>query len=258
MCVLKVKTSSLTPLFSGGTTDKTLNVRFLMDIPSAHVFEVLSDKGVTQLHHANSVATACQFIRSKALLSRGSVDRLGLTQTPQKTDEADRRYSIWFDVFLDSVDIHKRANRANAYGPVLFVFDLKIINKNGTGRIWVTKCNPTKWAGKLDKDRWFQGQDDLAENFVKGQFDQMIVLRHCGGELPFGKHLKEIVLDDPQLQTDDDIDFYSMAIGALRVSMQDAGISVPIKRRVCAEECACKDYWEGNDERLLTMFDPKI
>lgn len=229
-----------------------------MDIPSAHVFEVLSEKGVTELHHANSVATACQFIRSKSLLSRGSVDRLGLTQTPQKTDDADRRYSIWFDVFLDSVDIHRRASRANAYGPVLFVFDINIINKNGTGRIWVTKCNPTKWSRKADEERWFQGKDDLSENFVKGRFDQMIVLRHCGGELPFGKHLKEIILDDPDAKTEDEVDLYSQAVGALRLAMQDAGISVPIKRRKCSEECACQAYWGENDERISTMFDPKI
>lgn len=229
-----------------------------MDIPSAHVFEVLSEKGVTELHHANSVATACQFIRSKSLLSRGSVDRLGLTQTPQKTDDADRRYSIWFDVFLDSVDIHRRASRANAYGPVLFVFDINIINKNGTGRIWVTKCNPTKWSRKADEERWFQGKDDLSENFVKGRFDQMIVLRHCGGELPFGKHLKEVILDDPDAKTEDDVDLYSQAVGALRLAMQDARISVPIKRRKCSEECACQAYWGENYERISTMFDPKI
>lgn len=229
-----------------------------MDIPSAHVFEVLSDKRVTELHHANSVATACQFIRSKALLSRGSVDRLGLTQTPQETDEADRRYSIWFDVFLDSVDIHKRARKANAYGPVLFVFDINVLNKNGTGRIWVTKCNPTKWSGKADKERWFQGKDDLSEHFVKGRFDQMIVLRHCGGELPFGKHLKELILDDPRLQTVEEVDLYSQAVGSLRWTMQDAGISVPIKRRKCSGECACRAYWQEDDERLFTMFDPKI
>lgn len=229
-----------------------------MDIPSAHVFEALSEKGVTQLHHANSVATACQFIRSCSLLSRGNVERLGLAQTPQESDKADRRYSIWFDVFFDSVDIHNRASRANVYGPVLFVFDINIINKNGTGRIWVTQKNPTKWEGKPDKDRWFQGKKDIDENFVKGRFDQMIVLRHCGGELPFGKHLKKIILDDPKQKTNQDVDFYSMAVGALRLAMQDAGVDVPIKRRQCQEECECKNYWGGDNARLAAMFDPKI
>ncbi|MQP76255.1 hypothetical protein CQ393_10155 [Stenotrophomonas sp. MYb238] len=225
-------------------------------MPSKHVFEALSDKGVTELHHANSVATACQFLRSRALMSRGTVERSGLTQTPQSSDDADRRYSIWFDVFLDSVDIHARASRANAYGPVLFVFDLALIDRNKTGRIWVTKLNPTKWVGEPDEERWFQGKEDLEGNFVKGQFDQMIVLRHCGGSIPFGRHLKKIVVDDPDLQTEDDVDIYSMGIGALRLAMQDVKLDVPIERRRCRTGCACKNHWRGDDERLFRMFDP--
>lgn len=229
-----------------------------MHIPSAHVYSALSEKGVTHLHHANSVATACQFIRSRSLLSRGSVERLGLAQTAQMSDSADKRYSIWFDVFADSVDIHKRANRANVYGPVLFVFDINIINNNSTGRIWVTKTNPTKWEGKKDNFRWFQDKNDLEENFVRGRFDQMIVLRHCGGELPFGKYLKKIILDDPDKKTDMDVDHFSMSVGALRLAMQDAKIDVPIERRQCNEECECKTYWSDNEVRLSEMFDPKI
>lgn len=229
-----------------------------MDIPSAHVFQVLSSKGVTELHHANSIATACQFIRSRSLLSRGVAERLGVSQTGQASDDADRRYSIWFDVFLDSVDIHDRARRANAYGPVLFVFDINLINKNSTGRIWVTKLNPTKWAGKSAEQRWFQGKLDLRENFVRGRFDQMIVLRHCGGSIPFGRHLRKIILDNPNRTTDDEVDLYSMGLGALRLAMQDAGIEVPIDRRQCRENCACEKYWIEDEERLFKMFDPKI
>lgn len=229
-----------------------------MDIPSQHVFSVLTEKGVAELHHANSVATACQFLRSKALMSRGTVERMGLMQTAQDSDEVDRRYSIWFDVFVDSVDIHARASRANVYGPVLFVFDLTLIDRNKTGRIWLTKENPTKWAGKPDKERWFQGKDELSSDFLKGRFDQMIVLRHCGGVLPFGRHLKKIILDDPKIETDEDVNIYSMAVGALRLAMQDAGIDVPIERRQCNAGCACKAYWKGDDERLFKMFDPKV
>ncbi|MBD0677150.1 hypothetical protein [Pseudomonas sp. PSB11] len=228
-----------------------------MDIPSQHVFEVLSGKGVDELHHANSIATACQFLRSKALMSRGTVERMGLAQTAQSSDDVDKRYSIWFDVFLDSVDIHARAGRANAYGPVLFVFDLALIDRNKTGRIWVTKENPTKWAGKSDEERWFQGKEELNDDFVRGRFDQMIVLRHCGGSLPFGRHLKKIILDDPKLKTDENVNIYSMAVGALRLAMQDANIDVPIERRRCKAQCKCKAHWSGDDERLFKMFDPK-
>lgn len=138
-----------------------------MDIPSKHVFQVLQEKGINALHHANSVVTACQFLRSKSLMSRGTVERLGVKQTPQSSDTIDKRYGIWFDVFADSVDIHGRAKRANAYGPVMFVVDSSIIEKTYTGRVWVTKLNPTKWADKADKERWFQNKDDLEAGLVK-------------------------------------------------------------------------------------------
>jgi hypothetical protein len=229
-----------------------------MDIPSKHVFEVLMEKGINELHHANSVVTACQFLRSKSLMSRGTVERLGITQTPQSSDDVDKRYGIWFDVFADSVDIHHRAKRANAYGPVLFVFDAQLINRSDTGRIWVTKLNPTKWGGRSDRQRWFQSKEDLQENFVKGRFDQMLVFRHCGGQLPFRRFLKKIILDDPQREGDARVDLYSMAVGALRLAMADSGMDVPVERRVCPKGCVCEEEYAQGQERLRVMFDPKI
>ncbi|QBR39563.1 hypothetical protein EHF36_02105 [Kerstersia gyiorum] len=229
-----------------------------MDIPSKHVFDALMDKGIDELHHANSVATACQFLRSRSLMSRGTVERLGIAQTPQSSDDLDKRYGIWFDVFADSVDIHHRARRANAYGPVMFVFGTELINRSYTGRIWVTKLNPTKWSGKSEKQRWFQNKEDLEDNLTRGTFDQMLVFRHCGGELPFKRFLKKIVLDDPQRTTDEDVDFFSMAVGALRLAMSDSGLDIPIERRVCRAGCRCNENYGEDGERLYMMFDPKI
>lgn len=206
-----------------------------MDIPSKHVFDALMDEGIDELHHANSVATACQFLRSRSLMSRGTVERLGITQTPQSSDDLDKRYGIWFDVFADSVDIHNRARRANAYGPVMFVFDTELINRSYTGRIWVTKLNPTKWSGKSEKQRWFQDKKDLEDNLTRGTFDQMLVFRHCGGELPFKKFLKRIILDDPQHTSEEDVDLYSMAVGALRLAMSDSGLDIPIDSNIYYE-----------------------
>ncbi len=228
-----------------------------MDLPSKHVYDILMQNGVNELFHANSVITACQFIKSRSLMSRGTLERLGITQTPQKSDDLDKRYGVWFDVFLDSVDIHKRASRANSYGPVLFVLDTKIIDKTYTGRLWVTKLNPTKWSGKSQDQRWFQDKHDLSSNFVRGCFDQMIVVRHNGGELPFRTFLKEIVVDDPARVTSDNVDFYSMTVGALRSAMQQAGLNTPISRRRCSKTCSCQADWANDTDRLFQMFDPK-
>ena len=192
-------------------------------------------------------------------MSRGTIERKSLFQTKQKSDDDDKKYGIWFDVFVDSVDIHDRAKRANAYGPVMFVLDVKLIEEAYTGQVWVTKLNPTKWDVKSRNERWFSSADDLKDNFVKGRFDQMIVFRHCGGELPFTKYLKEVILDDPQLEAEkDEVDYYSMAYGALRLSMTEGGIDVPIHKRACPEKCTCVSEYQAETSRSREMYSPKI
>ena len=229
-----------------------------MGIPSSVVSEILEANEINSLHHANSVATACQFLRSKSLMSRGTVERRGGKQTPQKSDAGDKLSGLWFDVFVDTVDIHGRASTLNVYGPVLFVLNSDILKKSYTGSIWVTKLNPTKWKGKSRQDRWFQSKDDLELSFKKGRFDHMIVFRHTGGELPFRNCLQEIILDDPRLETADGVDFYSMAHGALRLAMSDGGLDVPIRKRKCAGKCSCVRSYQEGPTRFDSFFDPYL
>lgn len=124
-----------------------------MQLSPIAVYDILKSKGVEYLHHANSVLTAASFLQSGRLLSRGNIERSGKLQSSQYTDAIDKKYSIWFDVFTDSVDIHARAKSLNKYGPVLFEIDIDILKSGDTGKIWVTKLNPTKWAGKNKEER---------------------------------------------------------------------------------------------------------
>ena len=78
-----------------------------MDLPLNTVWDILAEAGVKKLHHANSVVTSCQFLRSKSLLARGAVERMKLAQTDQYSDADDKRYSLWFDVFVDSICIFR-------------------------------------------------------------------------------------------------------------------------------------------------------
>ena len=230
-----------------------------MEIASKRVFEVLQEKGVDTIYHANSVLTACQFLRNRSLMSRGTVFRKGLYQTSQISDRIDRKHGIWFDVFIDSVDIHDRARQANCYGPVLFVIDSELIKRTYTGRVWVTKLNPTKWKGKGHRERWFVFDNDLSNNFARGNFDQMIVFRHCGGELFFTKYLTEIILDDPELKTRGSrIDYYSMAYGALTLAITEGGLNIKIRKRRCPNGCKCLDDYRINLDRTREMFIPRI
>ncbi len=80
--------------------------------------KILRSKGVRSLHHVNTVRTACTFLRHARLLARGVVEDKGLLQTPQQTDEIDKKFGVWWDIFLDGVDIHNRVSGLCYYGPV--------------------------------------------------------------------------------------------------------------------------------------------
>jgi len=229
-----------------------------MDLPSSQVHKAFVNIGADFIHHANTVLTACQFLRERALLSRGTIERRGLLQTEQSSDGLDKKYGIWFDVFTDSVDIHKRASTENIYGPVLFVFDVGLIQKAYTGRVWVTKLNPTKWDGKTKRQRWFQSKEDLKTNLTYGTFDHMIVFRHCGGELPFGKYLRKIILDDPGMKTKDGVDLYSAGYGGLKLAMTDAGLDIRIQKRICTPKCRCKRNYQRSPKETRGRFFPEI
>jgi hypothetical protein len=230
-----------------------------MDLSSKKVFDLLASKGIEKLYHANSVLTSCHFLRDAHLASRGTVNSLGIPQTPQYSDPLDRRFSVWFDVFTDTVDIHQRALRKNSYGPVLFVLDSEKLRNEVTGRIWVTKKNPTEWASLKGPERWFQSIDELEKDLVRGRFEQMIVFRHCGGRLPIRKALKEIILDDPSIHyTSSKIDFLSLAYGALTLAMIQGNLDVPIKKRNCIAQCKCGNEYNSDLDGAEQMFVPQF
>ena len=69
---------------------------------------ILKEKKVKHLYHANTVATACTFLENGGLLSRGYVEDHDLFQTSQRSDEHDQHVDVFYDIFFDSVDVHKR------------------------------------------------------------------------------------------------------------------------------------------------------
>lgn len=96
-------------------------------------------------------------------------------------------------------DIHRSLDRSNEYGPVAFVVDAKVLEEPLTGGVWVTKTNPYHWN---DEHHWFSSVSKWESEFRppwsrNGWWKHMLVLRHCGGELPFRSHLKRLILDDP-------------------------------------------------------------
>ncbi len=228
-----------------------------MELARRQVHDLLTSEGIRHLYHANSVVTSCQFIKAGGLIARGHLDRKGLPQSRQYTDDTDVRHSIWFDIFLDTVDIHDRVSSVNKYGPVLFVLSVDLLKRPTTGKIWYTRSNPSKWDSlHPNKPKWFETINDLKKGFIKNEFDQMIVARHCGGELPFGKYLEKIVVDDPGKNVGG-VDAYSMAYGALQLACTDAGLDIDIERREC-DDCNCTQFYKQHARYLREMFVPWV
>jgi len=210
----------------------------------SEVYEILGNIKVTHLHHANSVTTSCTFLEQGGLGSRGFVEDNGLKQTPQSSDEKDKRYGIWHRVFVDNVDIHERAGPVrgpNEYGPVLFVLDRDVLLELPTdSEVAVTKQNPCYWYdNQPDSERWFESVGELAAGLEKGEFAQMLVIKTPTGKLDFPNGKARIILDDPQRQLSFAENAYTHAEGQLKKAAIAGGVEVSIARRVCSNACTC-------------------
>jgi hypothetical protein len=225
-----------------------------MELDTKQILSILAQKGVTALYHANSVRTSCSFLSAGKLLSRGTVEQYELSQTPQKSDTIDQKYGVWFDLFLDAVDIHSTANTCNWYGPVLFVLDLEFLKSIPT--ICVTRQDPLKWHDTDQPyDRFIQTVKEFDEMYVPGDFDKMFVIRCTGGSLPLHGALKEIILDDLKFEQDNRL--YSNACDALRTSADRSGLrDFVISPRVCRSDCRCHETYRNDRERTHALFNP--
>jgi hypothetical protein len=215
-----------------------------MELDSREVYKVLHARNLKTLYHANTVQTACLFLQQGRLLSRGTVDERHLSQTPQMSDAIDTKYGIWYDIFLDSVDIHERSRNRNFYGPVSFRFNLEVLNEDWLPSLWITKKNPTKWIdGEPASERYYTTVEEFSRNYTSGDFGSMFMLRHVGGVLRLMPHLKELVVDDPGWSYEG-LDVYTQTVGALRASAWQGDIrDLKIVKRECTEKCKCSDYY---------------
>jgi hypothetical protein len=208
------------------------------------VHDVLKKIGVQNLHHANTVTTSCTFLEESALLSRGYVESHRLKQTPQESDALDKKYGIWDRVFLDHVDIHYRGGRAkgpNQYGPVLFVFELKVLLGLPRGtNVQVTKMNPTHWTNKQKEgDRWYLSPDELAKNIGYGDFDKMLVITTPSGKVDFPNDPVQISLDDPNRKMSSGVDAYRHAEQRLKAAARKGEVVIDIASHQCRDGCIC-------------------
>ena len=206
----------------------------------ADLIPILKAKGVQKLFHANTATTSCTFLQIGGLASRGYIDRNGLLQTPQDSDDKDRKFGVWDDVFLDTADIHERARKVNSYGPVLFALDVEVLGRLPAGSdVRVTKKNPMFWHdGQAQSDRLFTTLAEIQADLVRGRFEQMLMLRVPDQWLPFPAYPVPIELDDPQqtLPSGAAFDRAAQLLNSAGAANR-RGISV-VKRR-CQLGCMC-------------------
>lgn len=205
------------------------------------VYDVLRSKAVETLHHANTVTTSCTFLQIRGLASRGYVEDRRLPQTPQYSDDADKRLGIWHDVFTDGVDIHARGSIRNNYGPVLFMLPATVLLKLPPGTdVLVTRKNPVHWhSADTPADRYFMSPQELLAGYQYGDFGQHVILRNQNGFLPFDGSALHLLLDDPKRALSGGADAYSHAVQRLTAAATAGGLVVHIAKRECRPHCRC-------------------
>lgn len=230
-----------------------------MRLNNKDFLELLIEKGVTHLHHANTVATSITFIENNGLLSRGDVADNGLFQTEQASDEDDIRFDVWGDVFVDTVDLHGLFPRQNLYGPVLFKFNLEFL-LNDDLHIWVTKNNPMFWTDNLtEEDKYFQSVDELRKRWY--QFDtqrKMVTIRKPKKPILF-QYLEEIIIDNPKVIINGNIRLKLESMNALYFATEKhPNLRRLIREREC-KYCFCtKNYLDDIPvAELARLFLPK-
>jgi hypothetical protein len=215
-----------------------------MKMEGTDVYNVLVNNGVDTLHHANSVVTSCTFLHLKGLASRAYVDENGLPQTDQYTDEKDKYFGIWNDIFTDGVNIHYRGGKArgaNLYGPVLFKLPVTVLLDLPEGsEVMVTRENPANWNyGGSVTDYYFGSPEELQAGYRYGDFKQHIVIRTPTGVLPFSEEPVRIDLDNPQRSLPDGSDAYETALMTLEAAAEEAGITIDVTPHECQWGCRC-------------------
>ena len=106
--------------------------------------DFLKKRGFSTLCHVNTAATSLTFLRNGGLLSRQYIEDHAMTcfQTMQKSDDKDKEFGIFNDIFFDVKNIWKYRGIC-FYGPVNFIYSLDVLRKNMN--INVTKSNPQNW-----------------------------------------------------------------------------------------------------------------
>lgn len=228
-----------------------------MRLDNNKLHALFKEKDINFLYHANTVSTSITYFQQNGLLSRGAVERLGLSQTEQSSDELDKIVNVWNDIFIDTVDLHGYFPRQNLYGPILFEFNVDLV-KNEDFEIWVTKNNPIYWnKNTSDKEKYFESVDELREKWhtVERQ-RKMTTIRNNKSPILF-EYINKIIVDDPRVKIiEENIHLFNEARKSIK-EVVDGNISIRNKftTRTCSN-CFCTQNYmnDVSVENLKRLF----
>lgn len=224
-----------------------------MPIDAEELIGVLQSKNVEYLYHANTTKTALSFIRNAGLLSRGAVDILGEVQTPQYTDDADKRFGVWNDIFFDAVDIHERIRNNNKYGPVLFVYNLEVLKTAKEDGLRIVKLNPSSWNDNTtEEQKFYTDINDFDLHYCRGDFNTQITFNNFTTPLLFACGLEKIIVDTVRIKYRD-IHVGTNMLKAIRDAVVEH--SPDELSKICIRSCPidCKCH-----QTYLDMYNPKF
>lgn len=224
-----------------------------MQLDNIELYNQLISKGVNYLYHANSLTTSLGFINNGGLLSRSEMERRGIAQTEQTSDNIDKYFNVWNDIFLDTIDLHgyrySGYSRQNFYGPVLFILKTELFLEHSFENVWITNNNPTNWVEDSEEhDRYFNTVDDYIQNMNNSRQQKMITIRNINVEIPFNKYLYSIKLDDPSKNLPNtNVNTYDYALDKLVSTANISNLDVSIDIHEC-DNCFCTVNYDNMDE----------
>jgi hypothetical protein len=208
------------------------------------LYEFFESKNLKYFYHANTVITSCTYIEQKGLMARGCVEYKGLAQTPQTSDEIDKQFDVWNDIFLDLFDLHGYFPRQNLYGPVCFIIDNRFLLDNELPNIGITKTNPIYWKTFMsEKDKYYSTAQEYIDEFEENKRNKciqqkMFTIHNTHKKLPLKKYLIKLLLDNPRVKIDD-ISLFKEAKQKLINSLESMGFDKHILESRNCTNCYC-------------------
>ena len=235
----------------------------MIEISPTELYDFLESKNLKYFFHANTVRTSCTLIRQKGLLSRGEITKRNLPMTPQSSDEIDKIFDVWNDIFFDIVDLHGYFPRQNLYGPVCFKLSNKFLLDDNLPNICITKNNPIYWdINMTEEEKYYSSVDEYISDFEKNMRNlsiqtKMFTIHNTTKRIPFKKYLIEILLDNPRVKINEHA-LFPDAKQAILSTLNESGFDTNmLKIRVCSN-CFCKENYfkQVSIDELEKLFTP--